>query len=81
MKKIGTGFIFLFVMCVALSTTAFAKQPYSSYWFPEQLLQWSPASDPDAVFNRSTIPLQDRFVTDGVNAHATKAPKLWLYQH
>ncbi|OZQ69311.1 endo-beta-N-acetylglucosaminidase [Paenibacillus sp. VTT E-133280] len=76
MKKIGAGFIFLFVMCVAISTTAFAKQPYSSYWFPEQLLQWSPASDPDAAFNRSTIPLQDRFVTDGVNAHATKAPKV-----
>ncbi|WP_342435447.1 discoidin domain-containing protein [Paenibacillus sp. FSL L8-0436] len=76
MKKIGAGFIFLVVMCAALSTSAFAKQPYSSYWFPEQLLQWSPASDPDATFNRSTVPLQDRFVGAGANSHATKAPKV-----
>ncbi|OKP71329.1 endo-beta-N-acetylglucosaminidase [Paenibacillus sp. P3E] len=76
MKKIGAGFIFLIVICAALSTSALAKQPYSSYWFPEQLLQWSPASDPDAAFNRSTVPLQDRFVGAGVNSHATKAPKV-----
>ncbi|KGE16316.1 endo-beta-N-acetylglucosaminidase [Paenibacillus wynnii] len=76
MKKMGTSFIFLFVVCVVLSTSAFAKQPYSSFWFPEQLIQWNPASDPDAVFNRSTVPLQDRIVGEGVNPHATKGPKV-----
>ncbi|MBT2289017.1 discoidin domain-containing protein [Paenibacillus albidus] len=76
MKKIGAGLIFLFVVCATFSTSALAKQPYSSYWFPEQLLQWNPATDPDAAFNRSTILLQDRFAGEGINPNATKAPKV-----
>ena len=47
-------------------------QPYASYWFPNDLLTWSPASDPDAAFNRSHTPLRDRFLSPEtqVNAHA-----------
>ncbi|MFD2077703.1 endo-beta-N-acetylglucosaminidase [Actinopolymorpha cephalotaxi] len=38
-------------------------QPYAPNWFPEELLAWSPSSDPDAAYNRSTTPLAGR-VTD-----------------
>ena len=46
-------------------------QPYASYWFPEELLSWTPASDPDAPFNRSWVELADRSWSDTqCNAHA-----------
>ncbi len=35
-------------------------QPESPYWFPEQLLAWTPESDPDLAFNCSTVPLAAR---------------------
>lgn len=44
-------------------------QPYASYWFPEQLLQWSPEKDPDAVFNRSSVPLAKRFIDPKTQAN------------
>mgnify|MGYP002384210584 CR=1 FL=1 len=36
-------------------------QPYANYWFPNDLLTWSPASDPSSAFNRSAVPLASRF--------------------
>lgn len=38
-------------------------QPFSSYWYPSELLKWSPNTDKDAKFNVGTVPLQER--TDG----------------
>lgn len=38
------------------------NQPYSSYWFVDQFLQWDPAADPHAKFNVSHVPLKKRFV-------------------
>jgi autotransporter-associated beta strand protein len=35
--------------------------PYSSFWHPEYLLNWTPASDPNSDFNRSNVPLAARF--------------------
>ncbi|MES2660796.1 MAG: autotransporter-associated beta strand repeat-containing protein [Verrucomicrobiota bacterium] len=35
--------------------------PISSFWHPEFLLNWTPASDPNAEFNRSNVPLATRF--------------------
>ncbi|MFD4531616.1 discoidin domain-containing protein [Kitasatospora sp. NPDC058397] len=35
-------------------------QPYASYWYPSTILNWDPATDPDARFNRSSVPLQPR---------------------
>ena len=35
-------------------------QPESSYWFPEQLLEWDPSQDPDLAYNVSTVPLAKR---------------------
>lgn len=47
-------------------------QPFVSYWHPTTLLSWDPLADPDAPFNRSTVPLGTRFANPalGVNAHA-----------
>lgn len=39
------------------ASTAAAGQPYAPNWFPNELLAWDPATDPDAPFNRSTTPL------------------------
>ena len=46
-------------------------QPYASYWHPNTLLAWNPATDPDAKYNRSTVPLAPRVVPAlPANAHA-----------
>lgn len=36
------------------------NQPQSSYWFPEQLLEWNSEEDPDFAYNVSTVPLAAR---------------------
>ncbi|TDT40427.1 endo-beta-N-acetylglucosaminidase D [Maribacter spongiicola] len=52
------------------------NQPYSSYWFVEELLQWSPESDKDAKFNISQVALASRFLNDStdLNDDAQKIP-------
>ncbi|MCA1292394.1 discoidin domain-containing protein [Paenibacillus sp. alder61] len=48
-----------------------AAQPHSSYWYPDTLLEWSPATDKDAAFNRGTVKLrQGRFLGETVNPNA-----------
>ena len=48
-----------------------SDQPFASYWFPNDLLTWSPATDPDAPYNRSHTPLRNRFLNEiQVNGHA-----------
>ena len=37
------------------------NQPYSSYWFVDELLAWEPVNDPHVPFNISSIPLANRF--------------------
>ncbi|MGL4913219.1 MAG: endo-beta-N-acetylglucosaminidase [Romboutsia sp.] len=39
-------------------------QPFSSYWYPKELLNWSPKTDKDAKFNRGTVELQKRIDGD-----------------
>lgn len=52
------------------------NQPYSSYWFVEELLQWSVESDKEAKFNISQVALLDRFLNDStdLNDNAPKIP-------
>ncbi|MDI3402536.1 endo-beta-N-acetylglucosaminidase [Streptomyces cavernicola] len=59
-------------------------QPYASYWFPDSLpsgtpgegivwrslLEWTPEGDADLAFNRSTVPLAERFTPVPVNTSA-----------
>ena len=65
-------FVFLAVTLFAGNSRAqLPGQPYSSYWFPDELLSWSPSSDSDAAYNRGSIELADRFVGDSqANPHA-----------
>lgn len=70
-----TAFFGLLLVCI-LPITGFAKQPESSYWYPETLLNWSPENDPDAVYNKSTVPLADREVVFDVNETAQSEAKL-----
>lgn len=42
------------------------EQPFSSYWYPKELLAWSPNNDKDAKFNIGTVPLQARTKGDVV---------------
>ncbi|NEW09113.1 PKD domain-containing protein [Paenibacillus sp. SYP-B3998] len=76
MKKYGLSLMFLLVICLVVPLAVSAKQPQSSYWFPDQLLQWNPKSDSDAEFNRSMIPLQERFMGNKVNPNASKDAKI-----
>ncbi|MDH5163166.1 endo-beta-N-acetylglucosaminidase [Heyndrickxia oleronia] len=65
-------------ICILLlwPSSGFAKQPESSYWYPEQLLNWTPENDPNAVFNRSNIPLAKREVLYKINDNAQSDAKL-----
>ena len=38
-----------------------AQQPYGGCWYPEDIRNWSPETDPDAKFNRSKVPMAKRF--------------------
>lgn len=51
--------LFAASMFAAVAGT-YAQQPYSGCWFPDDVINWSPATDADAKFNRSRIPLQSR---------------------
>ncbi|MFI9554699.1 endo-beta-N-acetylglucosaminidase [Nonomuraea endophytica] len=57
---------------VALPARAAAPgdQPYASYWHPSTILSWNPASDPDARFNRSSVPLRPRVSDPALKANA-----------
>ncbi|GII57097.1 hypothetical protein Pth03_54860 [Planotetraspora thailandica] len=58
----------------AAPAAATGGQPHASYWYPDTILDWDPATDPDARFNRSSVPLQPRTadpaLKSNANAHA-----------
>ncbi|MCH1625215.1 endo-beta-N-acetylglucosaminidase [Ferdinandcohnia quinoae] len=77
--KIRNGFITVLfgLLCIfLLPSIGLAKQPESSYWYPDALLNWSPENDPDAVYNKSTVPLAEREVLFNVNETAQSEAKL-----
>ncbi|MEU4718510.1 discoidin domain-containing protein [Nonomuraea dietziae] len=45
-------------------------QPYASYWHPNTILDWNPATDADARFNRSRVPLKPRASDPALKANA-----------
>ena len=45
-----------------------SNQPESPYWFPEDLLAWTPESDADLAYNVSTVPLAERVADDRIVA-------------
>jgi mannosyl-glycoprotein endo-beta-N-acetylglucosaminidase len=38
-----------------------SDQPFTSYWFPLEILNWSPSTDPDAPYNRSGVLLKNKY--------------------
>lgn len=59
------------LVLAAVSSSQLPGQPYSSYWFPDELLTWTPSGDPDAPYNRGTVQLSDRSLGDTrANIHA-----------
>ena len=64
----------LFIFITLAAGVAYSQvpgQPYASYWHPNDLLSWTPESDPDAPYNVSGIELSDRFIGDTqANIHA-----------
>ncbi|MCT4353811.1 discoidin domain-containing protein [Streptomyces sp. Je 1-79] len=54
----------------AQAPAAAGDQPYASYWHPRTLLDWDPATDPDARFNRSRVPLRPRVSDPALKANA-----------
>ncbi len=53
------------------------NQPQSSYWFPEDLLKWDFAKDPDAQYNVSTTPLAKRAAKKSLaKVNATQDPEM-----
>lgn len=72
LKLITLLILILLTLAFCGTTQADAPgQPYASYWHPNDLLTWSPETDPDAPFNRGNTPLADRFIGSiQVNTHA-----------
>ncbi len=50
----------LLLLIGVFPSISMASAPESSYWYPEDLLEWDPNDDPDSEFNRSTVPLAER---------------------
>lgn len=51
-------------------------QPLGGGYSVDDLLAWSPESDPDARYARSAVPLQDRFLGPVVNPNANPEAKI-----
>lgn len=71
---------FMACMSILNPIRALAAQPHSSYWFPKQMLEWNPAKDKDAIFNRASIGLTNRFNSDKINSNASDKPKVMALQ-
>lgn len=74
-KLMVAGAVFL-LSALLWRTHTYAEQPYSSYWFPNDLLNWSPETDKDAPFNKSGIPLATRYTGYQVNPNVSPDAKL-----
>ena len=67
-----TVLLFLVAAAGQISAQSLPGQPFASYWFPDELLSWSAATDADAPYNRSGIELSTRTYGDTqCNIHAT----------
>ncbi len=77
LKATLISFVFLFTLSFSATAQKKSLQPYSSYWFIEELLKWSPEKDPDAIFNVSKTPLAEKHFNPNykmnVHAHANEA--------
>ncbi|PLV60428.1 discoidin domain-containing protein [Thermotoga sp. KOL6] len=68
----------LLVFSILFVSMIFSNIPESSYWFPNDLLDWSPSNDPNAVYNRSHVPLAKRIIGDPITDVARKDMKIMV---
>lgn len=70
--RVSAALLATALLVVPVSAEYAANQPFASYWFPNELLTWDPGTDPDAPYNRGTVPLATRFTNPAtnVNSHA-----------
>lgn len=52
-------------------------QPYGSCFQIDELKNWSPDNDPDARYNRGSIPLRERWMGPNVNPLASRDAKVY----
>ena len=57
-----TKLVGLTLASLLLTSVVHAQQPYGGCWHPDKVRNWTPQSDPNAKFNRSRVPLAQRFV-------------------
>lgn len=77
MKKFSmlTLTVFLIFSLLGFSQEEF-KVPESSYWYPNDLLDWSPKIDVDAIYNVSKVPLAKRVTGEKISKFASKDVKI-----
>lgn len=76
-KKLSYQVILLLIVSMfAMPLKSGASAPISSSWYPEDLLEWSSENDPDAIYNQSTIPLENKEILFQMNDHAQTEAKV-----
>ncbi|MEP2280518.1 hypothetical protein [Maribacter sp.] len=75
--------ILIYLVIIGFATKGHAQkeqygenQPYSSYWFVEELLKWSANEDAESKFNISHVALASRFLDDttDINDYTERIP-------
>lgn len=62
----------LFVMLTLMAGVGLSQQPFAGCWHLDYIKTWTPDQDPDAKYNRSSIPLQPRFTDETVRANTSQ---------
>ncbi|HCF38489.1 MAG TPA: glycoside hydrolase, partial [Thermosipho africanus] len=70
MKKI------IIILFSIFSIAIFAQIPESSYWYPNDILDWSPQTDPQSIYNVSHVPLARRVIGTPITDSASKDIKI-----
>ncbi|MCM1224102.1 MAG: hypothetical protein NC548_57585, partial [Lachnospiraceae bacterium] len=74
--KITMKRLYSIIASSMLTVGVLAQQPYVGCWHPEDIIDWSPDTDPNAVFNRAKIPLAERYrETASMAANANQFPE------
>lgn len=62
----------MIIATLAMIQVGMAQQPYGGCWHPDYIKTWTSDADENAKFNRSTVPLQERFYDDGIKANPSQ---------
>ena len=65
------------VICIfVLLSVVYARLPESSYWYPNDIIDWEYETDGDALYNRSSVPLAKRVGTHALVSSADERLKV-----